>query len=251
MPKWRYATGLLVGERSPPGGPGWPWPETPSPGAVAAAAEAGARRAPHPSSRRFSRPPTPSLPKASAPGQPRSRGVSCHPRPGGAQRDFPRRRSMWSPAAARRAPGALGLKFNAAPLRRAIDGSRRRLARADRAVLDGNDGEPGDLGASWRPAAAGGPRSARRGGGRPGPCAGAPGRHRPTGSAASLAPALVAAGVDAVVCGEMKYRTALELGGGANEWPSCLSSSQRCERAAHGGRAGRGAAARAEILPRR
>ena len=32
-----------------------------------------------------------------------------------------------------------------------------------------------------------------------------------TGSAGSLAPALVAAGVDAVVCGEMKYHTALEL----------------------------------------
>ena len=30
-----------------------------------------------------------------------------------------------------------------------------------------------------------------------------------TGSAGSLAPALVAAGVDAVVCGEMKYHTCL------------------------------------------
>ena len=40
----------------------------------------------------------------------------------------------------------------------------------------------------------------------------------------AFAPALVAAGADAVVCGEMKYHTALELAA-AHAWPSSSSAT--------------------------
>ena len=114
---------------------------------------------------------------------------------------------MCSPAAARVLPGMLGLKFT---LRFAdpLEGSRRKGYGQICEVPD-NDGDARDLGAPGGPLH-GGLRARAAGMGRARRC-GAPGRHGHGATAGSLAPALVAAGVDAVVCGEMKYHTALEL----------------------------------------
>ena len=179
--KWDR-TGLLVGERSLP---------------VAAAAEAGANvlLTHHPA---FLEAPDAFAPEASALKSPGA-VVWAAIRNQVALMDFHTALDV-SPAAARVLPGMLGLKFTlrfAEPL----EGSRRKGYGQICEVPD-NDGEPETLA-----------RLAAR-------CMAVFGRApdaavrrvvTATGSAGSLAPALVAAGVDAVVCGEMKYHTALEL----------------------------------------
>ena len=111
-----------------------------------------------------------------------------------------------SPAAARVLPGMLGLKFTlrfAEPL----EGSRRKGYGQICEVPD-NDGEPETLARLAARCMAVFGRAPRVWGA---PDAAVRRVVTATGSAGSLAPALVAAGVDAVVCGEMKYHTALEL----------------------------------------
>ena len=111
-----------------------------------------------------------------------------------------------SPAAARVLPGMLGLKFT---LRFAdpLEGSRRKGYGQICEVPD-NDGEPETLARLAARCMAVFGRAPRVWGA---PDAAVRRVVTATGSAGSLAPALVAAGVDAVVCGEMKYHTALEL----------------------------------------
>ena len=199
--KWDR-TGLLVGERS--------LPVTrvavaldATPAAVAAAAEAGANvlLTHHPA---FLEAPDAFAPEASALESPGA-VVWAAIRNQVALMDFHTALDV-SPAAARVLPGMLGLKFTlrfAEPL----EGSRRKGYGQICEVPD-NDGEPETLARLAARCMAVFGRAPRVWG-----APDAPVRRvvTATGSAASLAPALVAAGVDAVVCGEMKYHTALEL----------------------------------------
>ena len=199
--KWDR-TGLLVGERS--------LPVTrvavaldATPGAVAAAAEAGANvlLTHHPA---FLEAPDAFAPEASALESPGA-VVWAAIRNQVALMDFHTALDV-SPAAARVLPGMLGLQFTlrfAEPL----EGSRRKGYGQICEVPD-NDGEPEALARLAARCMAVFGRAPRVWG-----APDAPVRRvvTATGSAASLAPALVAAGVDAVVCGEMKYHTALEL----------------------------------------
>ena len=111
-----------------------------------------------------------------------------------------------SPAAARVLPGMLSLKFTgrfAEPL----EGGRRK-GYGQICEVPENDGEPETLGRLAARCTAVFGRAPRVWGD-----AEAPVRRvvTATGSAGSLADALVACGADAVICGEMKYHTALEL----------------------------------------
>lgn len=199
--KWDR-TGLLVGERS--------LPVTrvavaldATPGAVAAAAEAGANvlLTHHPA---FLEAPDAFAPEASALESPGA-VVWAAIRNQVALMDFHTALDV-SPAAARVLPGMLGLKFTlrfAEPL----EGSRRKGYGQICEVPD-NDGEPETLARLAARCMAVFGRAPRVWGD---PDAAVRRVVTATGSAASLAPALVAAGVDAVICGEMKYHTALEL----------------------------------------
>ena len=199
--KWDR-TGLLVGERS--------LPVTrvavaldATPGAVAAAAEAGANvlLTHHPA---FLEAPDAFAPEASALKSPGA-VVWAAIRNQVALMDFHTALDV-SPAAARVLPGMLGLKFT---LRFAdpLEGSRRKGYGQICEVPD-NDGEPETLARLAARCMAVFGRAPRVWGA---PDAAVRRVVTATGSAGSLAPALVAAGVDAVVCGEMKYHTALEL----------------------------------------
>lgn len=111
-----------------------------------------------------------------------------------------------SPAASRVLPGMLGLKFTMRFVE-PLAGSRRKGYGQICEVPD-NDGESETLARLAARCLAVFGRAPRVWGAPDAPvrrvaCA--------TGSATSLAPALVAAGMDAVICGEMKYHTALEL----------------------------------------
>lgn len=199
--KWDR-TGLLVGERS--------LPVTrvavaldATPAAVAAAAEAGANvlLTHHPA---FLEAPDGFAPEASALESPGA-VVWAAIRNQVALMDFHTALDV-SPAAARVLPGMLGLKFTlrfAEPL----EGSRRKGYGQICEVPD-NDGEPETLARLAARCMAVFGRAPRVWGE---PDAAVRRVVTATGSAAGLAPALVAAGVDAVVCGEMKYHTALEL----------------------------------------
>ena len=199
--KWDR-TGLLVGERS--------LPVTrvavaldATPAAVAAAAEAGANvlLTHHPA---FLEAPDGFAPEASALESPGA-VVWAAIRNQVALIDFHTALDV-SPAAARVLPGMLGLKFTlrfAEPL----EGSRRKGYGQICEVPD-NDGEPETLARLAARCMAVFGRAPRVWGA---PDAAVRRVVTATGSAASLAPALVAAGVDAVICGEMKYHTALEL----------------------------------------
>ena len=199
--KWDR-TGLLVGERS--------LPVTrvavaldATPAAVAAAAEAGANvlLTHHPA---FLEAPDGFAPEASALESPGA-VVWAAIRNQVALMDFHTALDV-SPAAARVLPGMLGLKFT---LRFAdpLEGSRRKGYGQICEVPD-NDGEPETLALLAARCMAVFGRAPRVWGA---PDAAVRRVVTATGSAGSLAPALVAAGVDAVVCGEMKYHTALEL----------------------------------------
>ena len=192
--KWDR-TGLLVGERS--------LPVTrvavaldATPAAVAAAAEAGANvlLTHHPA---FLEAPDAFAPEASALKSPGA-VVWAAIRNQVALMDFHTALDV-SPAAARVLPGMLGLKFTlrfAEPL----EGSRRKGYGQICEVPD-NDGEPETLARLAARCMAVFGRAPRVWGT---PDAAVRRVVTATGSAASLAPALVAAGVDAVVCGEMK-----------------------------------------------